>query len=62
MGLIPTKSYEDLLGDGIEILLSRKAATLEEFVAGLNELNVRGPAGQTWTVALLGEELRRLGA
>jgi hypothetical protein len=62
MGLIPTKSYEDLLGDGIELLLARKAVTLADLVAGLNELNVRGPAGQTWTEELLAQEFRRLGS
>jgi Recombinase-like helix-turn-helix domain len=62
MGLISTKSYEDLLGDGIELLLARKAATLADLVAGLNELNVRGPAGQAWTEELLAHEFQRLGS
>lgn len=60
MGLISTKTYEDLLGDALETLLGREAATLDDFVAGLNERNVRGPAGQTWTMALLSDELGRL--
>jgi hypothetical protein len=62
MGLIATKSYEDLLGDALEAILAREASTPEEFVAGLNGLNVRGPAGQMWTVELFLDELRRLGA
>jgi hypothetical protein len=35
---------------------------LEDLVAGLNELNVRGPAGQAWTEELLAHEFQRLGS
>jgi hypothetical protein len=61
MGLISAKGYEDLLGDALESLLAQKVATPEEIVAGLNERNVRGPSGQTWTVELFLGEMRRLG-
>jgi hypothetical protein len=61
MGLIPTKSYEDILGDGLEVMLARKATTLSEFITGLNDQNIRGPSGQVWTVELLRSELQRLG-
>jgi recombinase-like protein len=62
MGLAPTKSYEDLLGDGLEGLLQRGVNTPEGFAAGLNEANVHGPKGEKWTVDLLLAELARLGA
>jgi hypothetical protein len=61
MGLAPTKSYEDLLGDGFEALLQKGVNTPEGFVAGLNEKNVHGPKGEKWTVDLLLAELARLG-
>lgn len=62
MGLAPTKSYEDLLGDGLEALLQKGVSTPEDFAAGLNGANVHGPQGETWTVELLLAELARLGA
>jgi hypothetical protein len=61
MGLIPTKSYEDLLGDGLESLIGKGVDDLAGFAEGLNESNVRGPAGEQWTVELLERELKRLG-
>jgi hypothetical protein len=60
MGLGPTKSYEDLLGDGLEAVLRKGATSLSEIVAGLNELNVHGPQAQRWTESLLESELRQL--
>ena len=60
MGLAPTKSYEDLLGDGFEALLQNGVDT-PRFAAGLNDRNVRGPKGEKWTVDLLLAELARLG-
>jgi hypothetical protein len=60
MGLSPTKSYEDLLGDGLEVVLRKGATALAEIVAGLNELNVQGPQGERWTESLLKSELRQL--
>jgi hypothetical protein len=62
MGLAPTKSYEDLLGDGLEALLQKGINTPDEFAAGLNEANVHGPKGEKWTVDLLLAEMARLGA
>jgi hypothetical protein len=61
MGLMPAKSYEDLLGDGLQALMVKGVDTLDGMVAGLNDMNVRGPNGQKWTAALLEAELARLG-
>jgi hypothetical protein len=61
MGLTPTKCYEDLLGDALEELIARKLEKLVDFAEGLNELGVRGPAGERWNEQLLGDELARLG-
>jgi len=61
MGLGPDKSYEDVLGDGLEAVLATGADSLADIVRGLNERNVSGPSGQAWTEALLSRELRRLG-
>ncbi len=61
MGLVSQKSYEDLLGDAIEALLKQGAQSLEEFVDGLNAMNMRGPSGQMWKAALFEAEMERLG-
>ena len=61
MGLVSQKSYEDLLGDALEALLRQGARSLEDFVTGLNAMNMRGPTGQTWKPDLLESELARLG-
>ena len=60
MGLTPAKEYEDALGDGLEALARAGKTSLSEIVAGLNELNVHGPNGQSWTEALLKSEFARL--
>ena len=57
----PRKSYEDRLGDGLEIVLSNGAETLETIAHGLNEINVSGPRGERWDADLLASEFRRLG-
>jgi hypothetical protein len=62
MGLAPTKSYEDLLGDGLEALLQKGINTPEGCAAGLNDANIHGPKGEKWTVDLLLAEMARLGA
>jgi hypothetical protein len=62
MGLAPTRSYENLLGDGLEALLQKGVNTPEGFASGLNDANVHGPKGEKWTAALLLAELERLGA
>ena len=62
MGLISSKTYEDLLGDALEALLKQGARTLEQYVDGLNAMNMRGPSGQIWRTDLLEAELARLGA
>jgi phenylpropionate dioxygenase-like ring-hydroxylating dioxygenase large terminal subunit len=60
MGLTPTKSYDDLLADGIEALTAKGAGELDAFVSGLNELGVQSLRGQRWTDAILSGELARL--
>jgi hypothetical protein len=55
------KSYEDRLGDGLEIVLSNGAETLEAIAEGLNAINVSGPRGERWDAALLAAEFGRLG-
>ena len=62
MALVSTRSYEDLLGDALEQLLAKGCETPPDFVTGLNELNVHGPAGQDWTEELFCAEMRRLGS
>src|ERR1700729_3313633 len=60
MGLTPTKSYDDLLADGIEALTAKGAAEIDAYVAGLNELGVQSPRGARWTADMLASELARL--
>ena len=60
MGLTPSKSYEDRLGDGLETLIKAGKTSLSDIVEGLNELNVLGPNGQSWTADLLKSEFTRL--
>ena len=43
MGLTPTRSFEDLLADGLEALLGEGKTRLEDFAAGLNARNVHAP-------------------
>jgi hypothetical protein len=62
MGLAPTRSYEDLLGDGLEALLRNGVNAPEAFAAGLNEANIHGPKGEKWTAELFLAEIARLGA
>ena len=62
MGLTPTKSYDDLLADGIEALTAKGAGELDAYVSGLNELGVQSPRGARWTAAMLTDELLRLSA
>jgi hypothetical protein len=50
-----------MLGDGLEKLLGMGVVTLEGFVDGLNDMNIRGPSAEKWTTTLLAEEMRRLG-
>jgi len=61
MALGSHKPYEDALGDGLEAVLAKGAATLDAIAAGLNEMNVHGPNGEKWTEALLAAEFKRLG-
>ena len=55
------KSYEDRFGDGLEIVLSNGADSLESIAGGLNGINVAGPRGEKWDEDLLASELKRLG-
>lgn len=61
MGLVQNKSFEDLLADGLETAMQTGAKTLEDYVASLNQQNVRGPNGQRWSAELLSEVLADLG-
>jgi len=61
MGLIPTKSYDDLLADGCEALLAKGVSDLGTFAGGLNELGVQSPNGKRWTGVMVADELARLG-
>lgn len=54
------QTYQDALGDGLEIVLGNGADTLAAVTDGLNELNVHGPRGQRWTEELLAAELERV--
>ncbi len=60
MGLTSTRTYEDALGDGLEMVLASGAETMADIVRGLNELNVHGPRGETWNEELLVGEFKRL--
>jgi hypothetical protein len=62
MGSVQTENNQDLLADALEALIAKQVDTLEGFAVGLNELNVRAPRGQRWTVELLAHELARLGS
>jgi hypothetical protein len=61
MGLAPTRSYEDLLGDGLEALMRNGVNTAEGFATGLNGANIHGPKGEKWTAELFLAEMARLG-
>ena len=52
--------YEDILGDGLEHVLSSGADTLVSIATGLNEINITGPRGERWDKNLLASELKRL--
>lgn len=54
------QAYRDGLGDGLEIVLGAGADTLTAIADGLNDHNIHGPKGQSWTVELLEFELERV--
>ena len=56
------KSYEDRLGDGLEIVLTDGAGDLAAIAEGLNAIGVTGPRGEHWDGALLAAEFARLAA
>lgn len=56
------KSYEDRLGDGLEIVLTDGARDLAAIAQGLNAIGVTGPRGERWNEALLAAEFARLAA
>jgi hypothetical protein len=58
----PPTDYENSLGDAFEAVFEKGAATVEQVVDGLNEIGLRTPDGQTWTVARFESEMARLGA
>ena len=54
-------SYEDRLGDALEVLLEQGADGLDALAEGLNRLGVAPPAGGAWSAASLEAEFARLG-
>ncbi len=56
------ESYEDRLGDGLEIVLADGAEDLAAIAEGLNAIGVTGPRGKHWDGALLAAEFARLAA
>jgi phenylpropionate dioxygenase-like ring-hydroxylating dioxygenase large terminal subunit len=62
MGLTPSASYDDLLGDGCEAVLAKGVIDLTAFAAALSALGVQSPRGKRWTAEMLAAELARLGA
>ena len=57
--IIP-KRYQDILGAGLEHILSNGADSLDSIASGLNDINVTGPKGERWDESLLAAELERL--
>ena len=53
MKTLTPKRYEDILGDGLEHVLSNGANSLDSIAKGLNEINVSGPKGEKWDKNLL---------
>jgi len=53
-------AYENILGNGLEHVLSNGADTLVSIAIGLNEINITGPKGERWDKELLASELKRL--
>ena len=43
MKTLTPKRYEDILGDGLEHVLSNGANSLDSIAKGLNEINISGP-------------------
>ena len=60
MKTITPKRYEDILGDGLEHVLSNGANSLDSIASGLNDINVTAPKGERWDESLLAAELERL--
>lgn len=58
----PPTPYENALGDALERVFEGGATTLDEVVAGLNDLNFRASDGQPWTGERYCAEMARLGA
>ncbi|MBS4047325.1 MAG: recombinase-like helix-turn-helix domain-containing protein [Ferrovibrio sp.] len=55
-------TYENLLGDALERCFAAGLHDLDGICARLNQDCVPSPAAQTWTPALLQQELKRLSA
>lgn len=53
--------YEDLLGDTLERAFAQNFHDLPRIVAFLNEVGPGPQAGESWTEAVLQQELARLG-
>lgn len=56
------RSYEDRLGDELEIVLANGADDLAAIAEGLNAIGVTGPRGEYWNGVLLAAEFARLAA
>jgi hypothetical protein len=54
------QAYRNALGDGLELVLGKGAASLTDLVNGLNAISVTSLQGKTWTEDMLESELRRL--
>ncbi|MDB5535076.1 MAG: hypothetical protein JWO28_3391 [Hyphomicrobiales bacterium] len=62
MSTTDTQSYEDMLGDALEKLLSEGAGSLEQLADGLNKLGPLPASEPVWTPESLQRELARLAA
>jgi hypothetical protein len=62
MSTTDTQSYEDMLGDALEKLLSEGAVSLEQLADGLNKLGPLPGKDAAWTPESLQRELARLAA
>lgn len=60
MPLGQTKTYEDLLGDGLQASLSAASVSLDDLACSLNQRNVHSSTGKKWTATFLASELERL--
>jgi hypothetical protein len=60
MSTTDTQSYEDMLGDALEKLLSEGAVSLEDLADGLNKIGLSLQSEGAWTADSLQRELAKL--